>query len=448
VTEDKEPFFWMGGTVWGMCESLTREEVDFYLDNRKEKGFNLVQVCLFWGKREDNPVRFTLNPPNAYGFKAFEETNGIPDPAKPAHIRKGSPQEPDDYWDHAEYVIQAAEKRNMAVALLPLWGRRYVNGTHNNFSHKIFSQPAMHSYGKFLGERFRDYSNIIWVMGGDVAADLGGDFSGHYRAMAEGIIGGLTGKAVKWNEDSKLWDFALMTYHPDGSPLKNSSMWFHKDRWLDFNMIETHSNRDMVYTAVTNDYVLDKPVKPTVMAEPGYEGYLPGSKADNSTDVQMRRQAFHSFFAGAAGFTYGAACDSLGNGPLFSPFKGWQMTLDMKGAESMRFVKKFCLNHNWPEWIPVHDIVQSNLKKSEFQKVAVITSLKDEYLIYFPDTSPAKLDMTLYIRETEKLFVQWYNPASGIYTVKSVAVFSGGELVVTPPVNWTDAILILSGIIR
>jgi len=42
-----------------------------------------------------------------------------------------------------------------------------------------------------------------------VAADPGGDFSGHYRAMAVGIIGGITGKAVKWNEDSKLWDFVV-----------------------------------------------------------------------------------------------------------------------------------------------------------------------------------------------------------------------------------------------
>jgi hypothetical protein len=52
-------------------------------------------------------------------------------------------------------------------------------------------------------------SSGLWVIGGDVAADLGGDFSGHYRAMAVGIIGGITGKAVKWNEDSKLWDFVV-----------------------------------------------------------------------------------------------------------------------------------------------------------------------------------------------------------------------------------------------
>ena len=86
--ENGEPFFWLGGTTWGMSEWLTREGVDYYLDNRKEKGFNLVQICLFWGKRVDDPVNFSVNPPNAYGFQAFVEVEGEPDPAQPRVIEK------------------------------------------------------------------------------------------------------------------------------------------------------------------------------------------------------------------------------------------------------------------------------------------------------------------------------------------------------------------------
>jgi len=62
--QNGEPFLWMGGTPWGMSEWLSREEVDLYLDNRKGKGFNVLQVCLFWGKREEDPLRFTANPLN------------------------------------------------------------------------------------------------------------------------------------------------------------------------------------------------------------------------------------------------------------------------------------------------------------------------------------------------------------------------------------------------
>ncbi len=55
VHEDETPFLWLGGTVWGMSEWLTREDVDYYLDNRKEKGVNVIQICLLWGKRHDHP---------------------------------------------------------------------------------------------------------------------------------------------------------------------------------------------------------------------------------------------------------------------------------------------------------------------------------------------------------------------------------------------------------
>jgi hypothetical protein len=278
VNQAGEPFFWVGGTAWGMSEWLNREDIDFYLDDRAAKGFNLVQVCLFWGKREEDPVRFTTNPANAYGHKAFVEVGGKPDPGQPWVIPGGTPQNPNDYWDHADYIMLSASERNMIVALLPVWGRRYVNATHPHHSEQLFSASAMKSYGRFLGERYRSFSNIIWVLGGDVQADAGGQYLDQYRSMAEGIVTGITGEIVRWNEDSPWWEFALMTYHPDGSHLKNSSRWFHDDPWLDFNMIETHRHRDMVYQAVRSDYELSDPVKPTVMGEPDYEGIPTGER--------------------------------------------------------------------------------------------------------------------------------------------------------------------------
>ena len=440
--ENGEPFFWLGGTTWGMSEWLTREEVDYYLDNRKEKGFNLVQISLFWGKRVDDPVNFSINPPNAYGFQAFVEVEGEPDSSQPCIIEGGTPQSPNDYWDHVEYIIQAAEKRDMIVALLPVWGRRYVNASHTGFSQNVFSSLQMNSYGKFLGQRYKTYANIIWVMGGDVKADQGGDFLAHYRAMAEGIITGITGKLVPWSEESPLWDYALMTYHPDGTPLLNSSEWFHNDPWLDFNMIETFQSRSLVYRAVQQDYTIDSPVKPTVMGEPAYEGEC--KPTGFSTGVQMRRQAYHSFFGGSAGFTYGAFRDREGNGPLFSPNEGWEKLLDMEGANSMKFVKSFCLNHNWPDWIPVHDMILSNFGDSELQKVAVLAESTGECFIYFPDNSILILDLSKHYNEAEKILIQWFNPASGDYSDKSQMTVSEKVAYLSPPADWSDAILILS----
>jgi len=164
--QDGNCFLWIGGTTWGMSEWMTREDINLYLDNRKEKGFNIVQVCLFWGKRQEDPVDFFINPVNSYGHKAFAETGGKPNALSPLVVDGGSPENPNDYWDHVDYILKAAKERNMIVGLLPVWGRRYVNGTHSPFSQQAFKIHEMKSYGKFLGERLKSFDNIIWVMGG------------------------------------------------------------------------------------------------------------------------------------------------------------------------------------------------------------------------------------------------------------------------------------------
>jgi len=95
----------------------------------------------------------------------------------------------------------------------------------------------------------------------------------------------------------------------------NSSQWFHNDVWLDFNMIETHVSRDNVVASIQQD--LEKtPLKPTVLGEGHYESY--SNNGDSVEAIHIRRQAWQSFFAGAAGHTYGGYFGKDGNGPLFS----------------------------------------------------------------------------------------------------------------------------------
>ena len=81
----------------------------------------------------------------------------------------------------------------------------------------------------------------------------------------------------------------------------------------------------------------------------------------------------------------------------------------------MKFVKLFCLNHNWLDWIPIHDMIQSNQGEGELQKVTVLSLSTDECFIYYPDNSHSKLDLSKYFGETKKILAQWYNPATGNY---------------------------------
>ncbi|HNU89492.1 MAG TPA: DUF4038 domain-containing protein, partial [Ferruginibacter sp.] len=46
ITADGKPFFWLGDTGWLLFKKCKREDAIKYLDNRKEKGFNVVQAML------------------------------------------------------------------------------------------------------------------------------------------------------------------------------------------------------------------------------------------------------------------------------------------------------------------------------------------------------------------------------------------------------------------
>lgn len=427
--EDGTPFLWLGCTSWGMTEWLSREDVDFYLDDRKSKGMNVVQLCLFWGKREENPTRFTANAPNFYGFKAFTEKDSFPDVTNPAVVEGGSPENPNDYWDHVDYCINAIKKRGMVAAVLPFWGRRYVNATHKGQSEQVFTLENIFQYGEFLGKRYGNEPNIIWVNGGDVNATSGGDFRPHYRLMAEGLVFGITGQKVKWNQQSEVWDKILMTYHPDGSPMKNSSEWFHDDPWLDFNMIETHIHRNQLVAAIRKD-ITKTPLKPTVMGEGHYEGMTNGKTPARA--VHIRRQAYQTFFAGAAGHSYGGGFDENENGPLFSPYNNWKPLLNWEGASQLIHLKKFLVENDWWKWEPIDEIFLDDTGEGEKEKLAVTNG--DKTFVYFPDSSTCILNL----KELKK--AEWFDTKSGKYLQGKINCNNK----YSPPENWEDGILLLN----
>jgi hypothetical protein len=426
--EDETPFLWLGCTAWGMTEWLSREEVGLYLDDRKSKGMNVVQFCLFWGKRLDNPIKFTANAPNYYGFKAFVEKEGLPDPKQAAVVEGGLPENPNDYWDHVDYCLKAIKERGMYAAVLPFWGRRYVNATFKGQSLPVFTLENIFQYGQFLGKRYGNEPHIIWVSGGDVQADQGGDYLPHYRLFAEGLLEGATGIKLKWDQPGEAWDKLFMTYHPDGSPMKNSSQWFHNDTWLDFNMIETYIHRDFIVDAIQQDLQL-KNLKPTVLGEPNYEGVTDKTLAKA---IHIRRQAYQSFFAGAAGFTYGSAKDQKGNGRLFSsPTNNWEVLLNMEGAGQLIHLKKFLEDYEWWNWEVKDDLILDGKGHGELEKLAVTSGKK--VLVYCPDNSK----FTLKQEPANK--ISWFNPKSG----ESISAVHGLQDETSSPDGWEDAVLVL-----
>ena len=143
--ENGDPFFWMADTAWELLHRCDREEVDMYLNKRKEQGFNVIQTV------------------------ALAELNGLRDPNAYGHlplINENVDQPNPEYFEHVDYVLEKAQSLDMYIALLPTWGDKLFKNSWG-VGPEILNEENAYHYGKWLGERYRSQENIIWIIGGD-----------------------------------------------------------------------------------------------------------------------------------------------------------------------------------------------------------------------------------------------------------------------------------------
>lgn len=270
VTAEDQPFFWLGDTGWEMLHRLDRAEMEHYMRNRAGKGFTVIQTVIL---SEIDGLEF----PNMEG--------NIP-------LLDFDPERPNEgYFELVDFAVEKAAEFGLVLALLPTWYRYVIPGSHPLLNEvAVFHPENAYIYGKFLGERYKAASNVVWVLGGDWPA---GPQIGIWEAMAKGLGEGDSGAH-------------LITYHPRGQ--QTSSTWLHNREWLDFNMVQTGHQAPSfhVYDWIYNDYMLSPP-KPVVNGEPSYEeiGIWFNPANPRHDDYEIRKQAYWSVFAGAFGHTYG-----------------------------------------------------------------------------------------------------------------------------------------------
>ena len=376
---DGSPFFYLADTAWELFHRLNMEEIEFYLDVRKAQGFNVVQAVLI---SEMDGLRI----PNAYGQVPLIDIN---------------PEKPDPaYFDFVENVLKLAEEREMYMALVPTWGDKIdrVFG----IGPEIFDERNAFTYGKWLGKRFCNKPNIIWMNGGDRSG--GGKNFPIWDAL---------GKGVK-SEDSN----HLMTFHPLGDA--SSGMWFHDSDWLDFNICQSgHSMRNYPnHMMITYDY-LRQPVKPCLDSEPRYEEHAVNWKPEQNgvfNDYDVRQAAYWAVFAGACGHTYGthpvwqmydASREAIG----FVRYT-WKEALLLKGASQLIHLKNLMLAHSYFDRIPDQSILNAPKVGEEHIRC---TRGNHFLMCYLPSGGEVELNTERIPWQTSK--ASWFNPQSGESTI-------------------------------
>lgn len=378
--EDGTPFFWLADTGWYLFKNLNKNEINQYLNNRKEKGFNIILAAI---------LRGNLKSPNQYGEIPFHNL----DPTRPN----------EKYFELVDWTLQQAMLKGIFIGLLPTWGDQ-VSDLFGTGSIQ-FNKKNAYEYGLFLGKRYKDYPNIIWILGGDQPAFTDSrDWRPVWRAMIKGIREGSKRKV-------------LVTYHPWGE--HSSSEYWANENTLDLNMIQSgHARRDInVWKWIKQDFNT-KPAKPVLDGEPNYEDHPVNWKVENGyfRDYDVRKQLYRSVFSGACGATYGHEAIrqfySPTKEPSGSPDRYWYEALDRPGAFQAGYLKKLILSR--PSLKRVPD--QTLIKSGQGENGEYIAAFRDEDntygMIYLPVGK--KIGVNTSWMKTNKIVVSWFNPRTGI----------------------------------
>jgi hypothetical protein len=423
ITQSGKPFFWLGDTAWELFHRLNRAEAVHYLETRRQQGFNVIQAVIL----AELDGLHTSNPNGRLPLCGD-------DPSRPNEL----------YFQDVDEIIRIAAQKDLYIGLLPTWGDK-VHGGLWGTGPVIFNTENAHAYGKFLGQRYQDYTNILWVLGGDRPAD---GYENLWDAMAQGITTGLGYQP-------------FFTYHPNGGA--SSSAWLHETDWLDMNMLQSgHVLLDAPnWEMIRADYDL-KPIKPMLDSEPCYEDhpidpFLRQWKPEfgRFSDYDVRKQAYRAVFSGACGHTYGHHSVwqfwTMHREPVNFPMPTWDEAILGPGATQMIHLKNLMLSRPYLSRVPDQKILSDLQEPHPAENSVHFDTARASYpcatrcadgsygMVYFPQAEQSlQVDLKFI---SGNVTAWWYDPRNGKSHL--AGKYPNDIVTFTSPIAGPDWVLVL-----
>ena len=397
-TADGRPWFWLGDTAWSLLEAYTPAEQQTYLAARAKLGFTIIQMVAVWDGGTGT----------VHGLNPNADTSGV------QPWRNRDPLQPNEaYWKNVDAVIAAAARDGLYVGLLPSWGS-YVT------DYKMITIANAEAYGRWLGHRYRNAPNVVWIEGGDrdVMWTAGAkpefvEAANVWRAMARGLQEGDGG-------------IHPITFHPGGTLRDNQ-----QEKWLAADMIQTWAWYKNIPEQLAVDYAR-KPTKPVILAEGAYEDG-PEYPTGPITPLLVRRQAYWTYLSGAF-FTYG-------HNDMWRKNPTWQASLMSEGARDMQVLHRIFDSIAWWELRPNPQFFASGEGCGKTLNMAAISKQGDFSMVYF--STPGTAELQLSQMKKGKLRAVWIDPRSGAHSGAVMASTAEGKLDFTTPAGWQDALLLI-----
>ena len=371
VDADKQPFLYQGDAAWLMFTRLTRDDAVEYLRDRRIRGFTAVHAML-----TGLPGAVNRN-----GDRPFEGDD------------LGRPGE--RYFDLADQMLRSAEALDLVVALAPAWTGCCGEGWAAILERH--GPERCRAYGRWLGERYRRFGNIVWLLGGN--AEPSAATREPLRALAEGL--------------DQAAPHHLIAHHT-GPGRASTDAWPDDPRWLDLDFVH-HDGVAPVAARIQERVARVRP-RPVILGQGAYEGAAPGKPAPPPR--LLREQAYAALAAGAAGHAYGAVA-------LWEFTDRWRASLDLPGAALAGKLRQLLDGRPWQQLVP-------DRKGQMTADAAAAARTPDGKLAIIYVTSPKALTIDLRKVGPRRIRGTWFDPRTGA-THAGPRAEGAGKLPFVPP---------------
>ena len=360
--------------ICGGYANLKAADADNYLKTRAAYGFNVVIVNLIEHQFSSNP------PANAYGVKPFTgKVFTTPNEA---------------YFKYADSVVNMAAKYGITIMLFPVYSGYQLGSQGWGAEMQSASTSDMLSWGQYVGNRYKNFPNVIWCIGGDANP-------GSIQSKLQAVLTGIR------NTDPN----HLITAH-------NAPESFGITPWagqLDINDVYTYSS-----TLYSNDKTAYNysPTMPYFLMEADYEN------EHGASQQLLRAQAYWTILSGGCG-------EVFGNNPVWEFNTGWQAALTSAGSLSMENLALLFNSRNWYNLVPDFNntIITNGSGSSTTYATASSASDGSSIIAYLPSSRQITVNTNGLLDAT--VVAYWYNPSNAAVT--QLGSFTRGTMTVTPP---------------
>lgn len=412
---DGLPFYIWSDTAASMAAQLGTADVATYMADRSAKLQTAIWVSLIEHKFSDHSPLWK----NANGDVPFSGTVG-------AELDFTTPVTA--YWNHVDSIIQKALDYNILVLAFPAYLGSGMGDEGWATAVAANGTARMTTYGTFLGNRYKTFPNIMWVLGGDTPPNTPTDLTAHVNNLANAI------RAVDPGH--------LMTAH---NARFSSSFDGYNQSWLDVN----GAYPDNVTVHKYSRLARQQAVKPTFVIE-SYFGNEHGM-----TNLGLRTEMYQGLLGGGVGHSYGQSpmwyfgVNASSSGNAFADTGGldWHAQLNTFGSNFLPFAARLTiarptLSLLTPDY--AHTVVTAGYDTGGVEGVTYVPVMASSQMLiaYIGPGSASPITVNKATFASATFNVNWYNPRDGSTTSGGTTAMGSGTQVFTAP-DANDWVLLL-----